>query len=144
MKLGQPQGLRPIGLGARDTLRLEKGYCLAGNEFEGGRTPLEAGLDFIVDWNIDFLGRDALRRQQEGGAHDQLIGLKQEKGIPRHGYTIAQAGKPIGKVTSGTLSPTLDTGIALGYTRGVHLGDTVDVEVRGKPFAATVVKPPFV
>ena len=141
---GKPQGLKPIGLGARDTLRLEKGYCLAGNEFEGGRTPIEAGLEWTMDWGGDFLGKAALQRQKNEGSHRRLVGLLQDKGIPRHGYPIHKSGQTIGKVTSGTLSPTLDQGIALGYVQGAEVGDDVNIEVRGKAMSAKIVKTPFV
>lgn len=142
---GQPHGIKPIGLGARDTLRLEKGYCLAGNEFEGGRTPVEAGLEWTMDWNGDFLGKARLMAQKDDPTTDRLVGLVAEKGIPRHGYPIERSGTDAGKVTSGTLSPTLNTGIALGYVRGgAEVGETFDVMVRGKPQAATVAKLPFV
>ncbi len=143
MDAGAPAGLRPIGLGARDTLRLEKGYALAGNEFEGGRTPLEAALDWLIDWDHDFVGKDALLAQRET-EHDVLCGITQAKGVPRHGYRVLQAGAPVGVITSGTKSPTLGTGIALAYLRGVGPGDTVDVEVRGRTQEGTVVKLPFV
>ena len=144
LAVGKAHGIRPIGLGARDTLRLEKGYCLAGNEFEGGRTPLEAGLEWAMDWRGDFLGKARLQRQKDAGDHVRLVGLLQEKGIPRHGYPVHKDGQTIGKVTSGTLSPTLGQGIALAYVKGVGLGDEVNVEVRGKAMPATVVKTPFV
>lgn len=144
LAIGKAHGIKPIGLGARDTLRLEKGYCLAGNEFEGGRTPLEAGLEWVMDWTGDFLGKARLVLQKNEGAHDRLVGLLQEKGIPRHGYPVHKAGQTIGKVTSGTLSPTLEQGIALAYVRGAELGDDVNVEVRGKAMPAKVVKTPFV
>ncbi len=141
---GKPLGLKPIGLGARDTLRLEKAYCLAGNEFEGGRTPIEAGLEWTMDWSVDFLGKAHLERQKAEGSHRRLVGLLQEKGIPRHGYAIHKHGQTVGKVTSGTLSPTLDQGIALGYVQGAELGDDVTVDVRGKAMQARIVKTPFV
>ncbi len=144
MKVGASANLQPIGLGARDTLRLEKGYCLAGNEFEGGRTPIEAGLAWVMDWNGDFHGKSRLREQMESGDHDKLVGLVQESGIPRHGYPIQRSGARIGQVTSGTQSPTTGKSIALGYVRGAAVGDAVEVEVRGKPQPATVVKTPFV
>lgn len=141
---GKPLGLKPIGLGARDTLRLEKAYCLAGNEFEGGRTPIEAGLEWTMDWSGDFLGKATLQRQKDEGSHRRLVGLLQEKGIPRHGYAIHKHGQTVGKVTSGTLSPSLDQGIALGYVQGAEVGDDVTVDVRGKAMAAKIVKTPFV
>ncbi len=145
MTTGVQQGIRAIGLGARDTLRLEKAYCLAGNEFAGGRTPIEAGLEWAMNWEGDFVGKSKLLAQKDAGDHARLVGMKQEKGIPRHGYPIQRGdGAAIGEVTSGTLSPTLNVGIALGYVKGAGLGDEVQVEIRGKPQPATIVKTPFV
>jgi aminomethyltransferase len=145
MQAGATFGIRPIGLGARDTLRLEKGYCLAGNEFAGGRTPIEANLEWTMAWAGDFLGKARLLAQKDDPTTDRLVGLRQEKGIPRHDYPIERQGTDAGKVTSGTLSPTLNVGIALGYVRGgAEIGEGLDVVVRGKPQAATVVKTPFV
>lgn len=144
MEAGKPHGIRPIGLGARDTLRLEKGYCLAGNEFAGGRTPIEAGLEWAMDWKGDFLGKAKLQAQKGSGDHARLVGLRMEKGIPRHGYKIQKAGADIGEVTSGTLSPTLNVGIAMGYVKGVTIGDAVDVVVRERLMPATIVTMPFV
>ncbi len=143
MQVGAEDGIRPIGLGARDTLRLEKGYCLAGNEFAGGRTPLEANIGFCVDWDHDFLGRKALAAQREAG-HDVLLGLVQEKGIPRAEYPVLRGEEQVGVVTSGTQSPSLGKGIALAYLRGVQAGDEVAVSVRGRAMAAKVAQPPFV
>ncbi len=142
MHIGAEDGLRPIGLGARDTLRLEKGYCLAGNEFAGGRSPLEANLAFCIDWDHEFLGRAALAEQKETD-HALLWGLVQEKGIPRHGYRVLQGDDDIGEITSGTQSPTLGQGIALAYLNGVDAGDLVDVDIRGRRQPAKVVSPPF-
>lgn len=141
---GEAHGIRPIGLGARDTLRLEKGFCLAGNEFAGGRTPIEASLGWLIDWAVDFLGRDRLRAQKESGDHDRLLGLVQEKGVPRPGYNVVAGDAGVGTITSGTLSPTLGKGIALAYLRGVKKGASVQVEVRGRRQEAQVVRPPFV
>ncbi len=142
MTCGAAEGLRPIGLGARDTLRLEKGYCLAGNEFAGGRSPLEANIAFCIDWDHDFLGKDALAAQKATD-HALLWGLVQDKGIPRHGYKVQRDGAEIGDVTSGTQSPTLGKGIALAYLKGVNVGQSVDVDVRGRLQPAKVVTPPF-
>jgi aminomethyltransferase len=145
LSVGGPHGLKPIGLGARDTLRLEKGYCLAGNEFEGGRTPIEANLEWCMDWSGDFLGKHRLLQQKDDPTTDRLVGLVMEKGIPRHGYRIERTGTDAGIVTSGTLSPTLGKGIALGYVRGgAEPGEAFEVLVREKPFPATVAKTPFV
>lgn len=144
MAAGEDAGIAPIGLGARDTLRLEKGYCLAGNEFAGGRTPLEANLGWLIDWEHDFIGRPALERQRDQGDHDILMGLTQEKGIPRPGYSVSQKGHDIGVVTSGTLSPTLGHGIALAYLRDAAIDDEVGVQVRGRLQEARVTAPPFI
>jgi aminomethyltransferase len=144
---GQPRGLKPCGLGARDTLRLEKGYCLAGNEFAGGRTPLEAGLSWLIHWEHDFAGRDALLRQKEKGPAQRLVGLRVvEKGIPRHGMPVVKDEREVGVVTSGTLSPTLKEGIALAYVDGAlaGVGSKLAVAIRDRPAAAEVVKLPFV
>lgn len=145
LKVGAANGIKPIGLGARDTLRLEKGYCLAGNEFEGGRTPVEANLEWTMDWAGDFLGKDRLLAQKDDPTTDRLVGLLLDKGIARHGYPIERQGTDAGKVTSGTLSPTVGKGIALGYVRGgAEPGEAFEVVVRGKPVPATVAKLPFV
>jgi len=144
---GKEFGIKPIGLGARDTLRLEKGFILAGNEFEGGRTPLEAIMSWTINWDHEFIGKDALMKQKELGDYERLTSLECiDKGIPRHGCEIQKDGKKIGKVTSGTLSPCLGKGIAMGY---VHPGfrekdNLLDIVVRDKPVKAKVVKPPFV
>ena len=147
LKTGRPHGLKPCGLGARDTLRLEKGYCLAGNEFAGGRTPLEAGLSWLVHWDHDFAGKPALLAQKQQGPRQKLVGLRVVgKGIPRHGFPVAKGDQEVGVVTSGTMSPTLKEGIALAYVDVAHAqpGAELDVLVRGKPVAAKVQKLPFV
>lgn len=146
-KAGEEYGIKPIGLGARDTLRLEKGFMLAGNEFEGGRTPLEATLSWTINWDHEFIGKSALLKQKEKGDYQRLTCLICiDKGIPRHGCEIQKNGKEVGTVTSGTLSPCLKTGIAMGY---VHpdfreKDNILEIIVRGKPIKAKVVKPPFV
>ncbi len=145
LNVGASHGIKPIGLGARDTLRLEKGYCLAGNEFEGGRTPVEAGLEWTMDWKGDFLGKARLQKVKDDPTTDRLVGFALEKGIPRHGYAIERTGTIAGKITSGTLSPTLGSGIALGYVRGgAEPGEEFDVIIRDKAMPARVVKLPFV
>lgn len=143
MAAGADSGIAAIGLGARDTLRLEKGYCLAGNEFAGGRTPLEAGLGWIMDWDHDFPGKAQLLAQK-GTNHPRLVAMTQQKGVPRHGYKLQLDGVEIGEITSGTQSPSLGHGIALGYATGVKFGDKIQVLVRNKLQEATIVKPPFV
>lgn len=146
MEEGDQDGILPIGLGARDTLRLEMGYALAGHEFKGGRTPLEAGLGWTVKWDHDFVGKDALVAQKEAGDHDRLVGLKVTgRGIPREDHPVLADGQRVGIVTSGTLSPTLGHGIALAYVPPSHAapGTRLQVEIRGKGIEAEVVKPPF-
>ncbi|HWG89405.1 MAG TPA: glycine cleavage system aminomethyltransferase GcvT [Candidatus Thermoplasmatota archaeon] len=144
---GKPHGLKACGLGARDTLRLEKGYCLAGHEFKGGRTPLEAGLSWLIQWDHDFIGKTSLENQKARGGHPKLVGIRfTGKGIPREGNEVTVAGKVVGTVTSGTLSPTLKEGIALAYVAAEHskVDTEVEVMVRGKPVSARVAKLPFV
>ncbi|HLE98211.1 MAG TPA: glycine cleavage system aminomethyltransferase GcvT [Candidatus Thermoplasmatota archaeon] len=141
-------GAQPCGLGARDTLRLEKGYCLAGNEFDPPRTPLEAGLSWLVQWDHDFAGRAALEAQKARGEHDRLVGLRADgKGVPRRGCPVHVPGGPnVGTVSSGTLSPSSGVGIALAYVRPEQAkpGTALDIDVRGRALAAEVVKLPFV
>ena len=147
LEAGGEFGIKPIGLGARDTLRLEKCFILAGNEFEGGRTPLEAIMSWTVNWDHDFVGKEALLKQKEKGDYQRLTCLVfQQKGIPRHGMKIQKDGKKVGKVTSGTLSPCLNVGIAMGYVDydSREKDTTLNVIVRNKPVKAKIVKPPFV
>jgi aminomethyltransferase len=147
LEAGKEFGIKPIGLGARDTLRLEKCFMLAGNEFYGGRTPLEATLGWTVNWDHDFIGKEALLKQKEQGNYDRMTCLLCiDKGIPRHGCTIQKDGENVGIVTSGTLSPCLSMGIAMGYVRHDLRteGNILDIVVRDKPLKAKVVKPPFV
>lgn len=143
---GKEEGLLPIGLGARDTLRLEKGFCLASHEFAGGRTPLEASLGWTVHWDHDFVGKAALEAQKARGDYERLVGLVMEdRSIPRQGYRILHEGAPVGAVTSGTMSPSLKKGVALGYVPAAlePVGTRLSVEVRGQPAAAVVAKLPF-
>ena len=147
MTAGEEYGIQPIGLGARDTLRLEKCLMLAGNEFEGGRTPLEATLGWTVFWDHEFIGKQALLKQKEQGTFQRMTCLEcVEKGIPRHKCEIQKDGKTVGMVTSGTLSPCLNIGIAMGYVAPDkrEVGTILDIMVRDKPVKAKVIKPPFV
>ena len=147
LEAGKEFNIKPIGLGARDTLRLEKCFMLAGNEFEGGRTPLEATMGWVINWDHDFIGKEALLKQKEKGDFERITCLLcQDKGIPRHGCEIHKEGKKVGKVTSGTLSPCLNTGIAMGYVKhDLREKDTIlDIVIRDKPVKSKVVKPPFV
>lgn len=147
-RVGGPEGMKPIGLAARDTLRLEKGFSLYGNDIDETTTPLEANLGWITKFTKDFIGREALEAQKAEGARRRLVGFEMiDKGIPRHGYKIQNAeGKEIGHVTSGTQSPTLGRAIGLGYVDKPFdaEGSDVFVIVRDKALKAQVVKPPFV
>jgi aminomethyltransferase len=141
-------GVTPCGLGARDTLRLEAAMSLYGQDIDETTTPLEAGLNWLVhlDRKGDFLGRSVLEKQKAEGVERRLVGLEMTgKHIARHGYPILSAGKVVGEVTSGTLSPTLNKAIALAYVPKSlsKVGQTVEVEIRGKTYPAVVVKKPF-
>ena len=147
LEAGEEFGIKPIGLGARDTLRLEKCFILAGNEFEGDRTPLEATLSWLIHWDHEFIGKEAILKQKEKADYDRLTCLECiDKGIPRHGCEIQKDGKPVGVVTSGTLSPCLNKGIAMGYVAhdSREPGSILDIIVRDKLVKSKVVKPPFV
>ncbi len=145
--IGGPQGLKPIGLGARDTLRLEMGYCLYGNDIDDETSPLEAGLAWITKFNKDFTAKAILEKQKEEGVQRKLVGFEMvEKGIPRHGYEIKDfSGMVIGHVTSGTQSPSLGKAIGMGYVRTVFatLDAKIYIKVRDKLLHAKVVKFPF-
>ena len=147
---GAPLGLKPAGLGARDTLRLEAGYCLYGHELTDDTTPLEAGLGWVVKPDAkDFVGRDALVKQKATGVPRRLVGLVCEgRGIPRDGCPVTdESGAVVGSVTSGSQSPVLGTGIALALVENrpelTAPGTRLAIDVRGRPLAATVTKPPF-
>jgi aminomethyltransferase len=146
-EIGAPQGLKPIGLGARDTLRLEMGYCLYGNDIDDNTSPLEAGLGWITKFTKDFTARPILEGQKAAGPIQKLVGFEMvEKGIPRHDYEIKDfSGAVIGRVTSGTQSPSLGKAIGIGYVRTAFAGiDTkIYVKVRDKLLQAKVVKFPF-
>ena len=147
MDAGNEFGLEPCGLASRDTLRLEKGFLLSGTDFNDDRTTLETGCEWVIDWDHDFIGKEALMKQKDAGGYEMFTGfVLQGKGIPRHGMTIQSNGKSIGSVTSGTLSLMLDTGIALGYVDPAFAGEGTEVEIliRGKPIKTLVKKPPFV
>jgi len=147
-EVGTPKGLKPIGLAARDTLRLEMGYCLYGNDLDDTTTPLEAGLGWITKFTKDFTAKEILQKQKAEGVQRKLIGFALvDKGIPRHGYEIVDdTGSTIGVVTSGTQSPTLGKAIGLGYvqTAFAEIGTRIFIKVRDKQLAADVVKMPFV
>jgi aminomethyltransferase len=144
---GRPLGLKPIGLGARDTLRLEMGYCLYGNDIDDTTSPMEAGLSWITKFTKEFPSRSIFEEQKTGGVRQKLVGFEMvDKGIPRHDYTIkTAAGATIGKVTSGTQSPSLGKAIGMGYieTRYADIDTEIYIEVREKLLRAKVVKFPF-
>ncbi|RSK47692.1 glycine cleavage system aminomethyltransferase GcvT [Hymenobacter rigui] len=148
MEAGRPYGLKPIGLGARDTLRLEMGYCLYGNDITDTTSPLEAGLGWITKFTKDFTNSESLKAQKEAGVERKLVGfLMDGPGIPRSHYPLVnEAGEVIGEVTSGTQSPSLSKGVGLGYvkTELSKPGSQIFVQVRGKNLPATVTKLPFV
>jgi aminomethyltransferase len=144
---GGPQGLKPVGLGARDTLRLEMGYCLYGNDIDDNTSPLEAGLGWITKFVKEFTAREIIEKQKLLGVERKLVGFEMmEKGIPRHGYEIKDfTGATIGYVTSGTQSPALNKAIGMGYVRTVFasIGSDIYIKVRDKLLQAKVVKIPF-
>ncbi|HEV2355909.1 MAG TPA: glycine cleavage T C-terminal barrel domain-containing protein, partial [Puia sp.] len=145
--VGRPEGLRPIGLGARDTLRLEMGYCLYGNDIDDTTSPLEAGLGWITKFTKDFTARQVLEKQKAAGVTRRLVGFEMlDKGIPRHDYEIKDAsGATIGRVTSGTQSPSLGKAIGMGYVQSASaaLDTIIYVKVRDKLLKAKLVKFPF-
>ena len=149
-KAGAELGLKNIGLGARDTLRLEMGFCLYGNDIDDTTSPIEAGLGWITKFadGKEFIDRAVMEKQKAEGVARKLVGLKMiERGIPRHGYPIASPeGAGIGHVTSGTMSPCLKVGVALGYVEAAYAkpGTEIAVVIREKPVKAEVVKIPFV
>ncbi len=147
MEEGRPKGLKPVGLGARDTLRLEMKYSLYGNDIDAKTTPLEANLGWVVKFHkTDFIGKEALVRQKEKSIDKKLVCIKSlERSIPRQGYEIHHDGRQVGIVTSGTLSPSLGFGIAMGYVESCleETGQKLDIIIRGKPVKAEVVPPPF-
>jgi aminomethyltransferase len=147
MDAGEGVGLVPAGLGARDSLRLEMGYALYGNELDDAHTPLEAGLGWVTKLaKGDFVGRDALVAQKEAGLTRKLVALvATERGFPRSGYDILSRGEVVGNVTSGTMSPSVGCGIALGYVPSeLAAKDTeLQIDARGRPVAAVVTSTPF-
>jgi len=146
-KAGEPFGIKPIGLGARDTLRLEMGFCLYGNDIDDTTSPLEAGLGWITKFNKEFTNSAALQKQKQEGVSRKLVGIEMiDRGIPRHDYEITDAaGNTIGKVTSGTQSPTLQKPIGMGYvkTEFAKEGTEIFIKIRDNQIKAMVVKPPF-
>ena len=140
-------GIKPIGLAARDTLRLEMGFCLYGNDIDDTTSPLEAGLGWITKFTKDFTDADFLKKQKEEGVSRKLVAFEMiDRGIPRHDYLIKNAGgETIGKVTSGTMSPSMKIGIGLGYVTvdNSALDSEIFIDIRDKGIKAKVVKLPF-
>jgi glycine cleavage system T protein (aminomethyltransferase) len=147
LEAGLASGVAPAGLGARDSLRLEMGYALYGNDLDADHTPLEAGLGWVTKLDKgDFVGRAALVAQKKAGVPRRLVGLElRERGFPRSGYAVFAGGDVVGTVTSGTVSPSLGKGIALGYvpSRLAAIGTSVQIDARGRLLGAEVVRPPF-
>lgn len=146
---GQEFGIKPAGLGSRDTLRLEVGFCLYGNELNDATSPIEAGLGWITKFadNKPFINRPALEKQKAEGTTRKLVGFEMiDRGIPRHGYTLVnENGDPIGEVTSGTMSPIRKIGIGMGYVQSeyVKMGSEIFIDMRGRKLKAVMVRPPF-
>ncbi|KAF1080178.1 MAG: Aminomethyltransferase (glycine cleavage system T protein) [Candidatus Rifleibacterium amylolyticum] len=147
MEAGKEAGIKPIGLGARDTLRLEARLMLYGNDISDNTTPIEANLNWTVKFNKGaFTGSDVLKKQKEQGVSKTLVGFELGKGpAARHGYPIVKDGKTVGEVTSGTMAPTLKKNIGLGYVPPAlsAIGTVFDIEIRGKNYPATVIETPF-
>ncbi len=146
-KAGEEFGIKPIGLAARDTLRLEMGFCLYGNDIDDTTSPIEAGLGWITKFTKDFINAENLKKQKEQGVSRKLVGFELlERGIPRHGYKIVnESGEEIGEVTSGTMAPTLKKPIGMGYVKTEYAqeGTTIYIQIRNKNIPAKVVKFPF-
>lgn len=147
LDVGAPYGIKPIGLGARDTLRLEMGYALYGNDITAETSPLQAGLSWVVRLNKgEFIGRDALLKERAEGITRRLVGFEMlERGVARSHYHILAAGEEIGEVTSGTMSPSLNKAIGLGYVGTAHAkaGTALQIDIRGKLAQAQVTSTPF-
>ena len=144
---GKKFGIKPVGLAARDTLRLEMGYCLYGNDIDDTTSPIEAGLGWITKFTKSFTNCEKLQKQKENGVDRKLVGFElNERGIPRKDYPILDAtGKTIGVVTSGTMAPTVGKGLGMGYVSvaSSKVGNEVFIQIRKKNIPATVVKLPF-
>ncbi|HEX6589334.1 MAG TPA: glycine cleavage system aminomethyltransferase GcvT [Longimicrobiales bacterium] len=147
LQAGEPEGIKPAGLGSRDSLRLEMGYALYGNDLDEQHNAIESGLGWVVKPDKgEFVGRDALVRVKEAGPARKLVGFElKERGFPRHGYEIQSNGRVVGVVTSGVHSPSLDKGIGMGWVEAslAKPGTMIDIMVRGKAVPAEVVRPPF-
>ncbi|WP_374960163.1 glycine cleavage system aminomethyltransferase GcvT [Gilvibacter sp.] len=147
LEAGADYGIKPVGLAARDTLRLEMGYCLYGNDIDDTTSPIEAGLGWITKFSKDFINSEALKGQKERTPERKLVGFElEDRGIPRQGYDIVDGnGKTVGNVTSGTMSPSLKKGIGMGYVPAVMAdpGTRIHIQIRKNAVPATVVKLPF-
>jgi aminomethyltransferase len=147
LEVGGDDGLIPCGLGARDSLRLEMGYLLYGNDLDKSHTPLEAGLGWVVKLDKgEFLGKSALEAQKAAGVRQKLVAFRlKERAFPRHGYEVRYQGESAGEVTSGLLSPSLDQGVGLAYVaaEASKPGTEIEVVIRNRPTPAEVVRPPF-
>jgi aminomethyltransferase len=144
---GASFGIKPVGLAARDTLRLEMGFCLYGNDIDDTTSPIEAGLGWITKFTKDFVDSDLLKQQKDTGVSRKLVAFEMiDRGIPRHDYRILDSeGNKIGKVTSGTMSPSMKLGIGLGYVTVPNsaMETEIFIEIREKGIKAKVVKLPF-
>jgi aminomethyltransferase len=147
MEAGADFGIKPIGLAARDTLRLEMGYCLYGNDINDSTSPIEAGLGWITKFTKEFINAEGLKKEKEQGPENRLIAFQlEERGIPRQGYAIVDGnGHKIGEVTSGTMSPSLGKGIGMGYVKNIFKapGTQIHIQIRKNTVPAMVVKLPF-
>jgi len=146
LQVGKPYGLEPCGLGARDLLRLEAGFCLYGNDMDEKTNPYEAKLGFVVKLHKDFIGKKKLQEIKERGTPRVRVGITTARRvIPRHGFNIIHEGREVGSVTSGTLSPLINTGIGMGYvnTEIAREGNVVEIHVRDRLEEAKIVRPPF-
>ncbi|MFO7746002.1 MAG: glycine cleavage system aminomethyltransferase GcvT [Psychroflexus sp.] len=147
LEAGKEFGIKPIGLAARDTLRLEMGMCLYGNDIDETTSPIEAKLGWITKFTKDFINAEALKQEKENGPSRKLVAFEvTDKGIPRHGYDLLNAeGEKIGHVTSGTMSPSLKKAIGMGYvkTEYAKFGNEIFIQIRKKQVKAVIVKPPF-
>ena len=148
LEAGESLGIKPAGLGARDTLRLEMGYPLHGHELSVDINPVEAGLGWVIDWEKDFTGKPALQELRASGPARKLVGLLAAQGrgkVPRQGHQVFFEDRPVGEVTSGNFSPTLGAGIALAFVppEQSEPGTRLEIDIRGKRLPVQVVKPPF-
>ena len=147
LKYGKEYDIKPVGLGARDTLRLEKGFLLSGQDFEPlnePRTPVESGISWVIDWDHDFMGKEILYEQKKSKKYELFRGvILKGRGIPRHGYTLYKDNEKIGYLTSGTMSPSLNIGVGLGYVKRpyIKVGIEVEVDIRGRKVKAEISKP---